>query len=207
MKPYYDAKAYEKANGEDVNLPSCLPAGAYQGKILKAEEEFIPTKNGQIHKLNIFVDVAEGEYKDFYMNKFKAFASGGNSKYPNKYKGVLRLEIPERGDEYEDSKLNRLKRNIHAIEDSNDGYTWDWDEQKLKGKKVGLIVREFDWLMDGRHGTSTEIGKLCKLQDVIDGKARLMPKRELRAEEQAQVIAQDNAIRQLEEDTDEELPF
>ena len=38
---------------------------------------------------------------------------------------------------------------IKAVEESNPGYVWNWDESTLKGKKVGLILQEEEYVPTG----------------------------------------------------------
>ena len=73
-----------------------------------------------------------------------------------------------------------FRSSIWAIEQSNQGYVWNWDEQTLKNKMVGIVVRERDWEKDGMTGTTTEIGALTSVQKVRDGKAPVLKKRELK---------------------------
>lgn len=185
-----------------------LPVGAYIGKIVDAKVEDYTTKDGKtISKLVIAVDVSEGEQKDFYMNQFKE-ASGRESKYPVRYKGTIRYTIPTSDDAYAENNRRKLEGAIWAVEQSNEGYSWDWNEKGLKSRAVGFAVREFDWLLDdGRKGTSTEIGKLVSVQAVREGKVKPMPKRELSERDKARAAAIDNEIHGLQEADEEPLPF
>ena len=176
-----------------------LPVGAYIGIIKAAQTE--ETQWGP--RLAIMLDVSEGEHTGFYKKQFDQSTFKGK-----KYKGILRLNIPEPGGQYEEIQRRTLESAIYAIEQSNSGYHWDWDENKLKGKAVGFVVRAFDWCtQDGRSGESTEIGKLVPVQDVREGNARPMKKRELKEKDKQRAIEHDNAIHQLEEASDEEIPF
>ena len=38
---------------------------------------------------------------------------------------------------------------IKSVEESNPGYVWNWDESTLKGKKVGLILQEEEFVPTG----------------------------------------------------------
>ena len=178
-----------------------LPAGVYLGKIMNAKEEV----NGENRRLALQLEVTEGEYEGFYSRQY---AQNQNGKYPAKYKGVLRLSVPKRGDEYENIQRNALESAIWAIEDSNPDYHWNWDEKTLKGLKIAFVVREFDWCLDdGRTGTSTEIGKLASWQDAKEGKVRLMKKRELKGEAKRKAEQAAQEISRMEEALDEDIPF
>ena len=56
-----------------------------------------------------------------------------------------------------------------AIENSNSGYTWDFDEKKLKGKIVGLVLGEEEFLnSSGNVRTRTYVSAVRSV-DVIRG--------------------------------------
>ena len=59
---------------------------------------------------------------------------------------------------------------IKTIENSNVGYVWDWDETKLKGKKVcGVFQYEEYEKQDGTKGIKVRLSKfrsLDKLKDI-----------------------------------------
>lgn len=190
MKPYTtDFKAEEQGQ----KLPP-LPAGAYVAVILgvKAEED----SKGQT--LTLQVDVTEGDYKGYYYKQYKA-AEGG--KYPARYKGVFRMTAPNPGSEYYEIQDRVFRSSIWAIEQSNQGYTWAWDETTLKNKMVGIVVRERDWEKDGLTGTTTEIGALTSVQKVREGKAPVLKKRELKRKPESSIPAGYVPI------SDEPLPF
>lgn len=187
-----------------------LPAGSYVGKILGAKIEDVKTNNGSFQRLIIQMDVAEGEHAGHYK---KLYDSQKDGQYAAKFKGVLRLNVPVKGSQYEATNKRIFENMAWALEQSNKGYHWDWDETKLKGLAVGFTVRERDWMMeqDGNiaTGTTTEIARLDSVQDVRDGKCKLMKKREL-SDADKQKIAQYNQNTEDFAETaveDEELPF
>ena len=66
--------------------------------------------------------------------------------------------------------LTFFKGFIKTIENSNIGYVWDWDETKLKGKKVcGVFQYEEYEKQDGTRGIKVRLNKfrsLDKLKDI-----------------------------------------
>lgn len=116
-----------------------LPAGPYVAVIKAVKIDGVEPDQSLILRL----DIAEGEYADYYYNRFKAEdAKGGN--YPAKYKGDLRLRIPNPDNHramYPETDLRRFNDAMYRIEQSNPGYAWDWNEQGLVGRIVGLSVR------------------------------------------------------------------
>ena len=200
-------------NGEfeskkDVSITN-LPAGSYVGKVLGAKVETQTIGGRDIERLVLQLDVEEGEYKGHYVKAYEA-AKGGQ--YPAKYKGVLRLNIPKKGDQYESMNKRILQGAAWALEQSNKGYTWDWDESKLKGLSVGFSVRDADYLIeDGtgvRAGTTTEICRLESVDDVRQGKTKTPKRRELKEAQKQRLaeMAATTAANCTEVETDE-LPF
>ena len=195
IKRFGNYKAEYQAGG---NFEPLSP-GAYVCSILGAKVE--DTQYGQ--KLVFQVDVIEGEAAGYFQKRYQAGAGG---MYENKYKGVFRINVPTGdGSERDGWSVNKFNSTMGAIEMSNPGFRFDFDkpESQLKGKIVGINVREFDWEKDGKSGTSTEIGAFVPADDVRAGKVRLMKKRELsnRSEATAPVESGFMAV-----ETDE-LPF
>lgn len=152
-----------------------LAPGAYVCTILGAKVE--ETQYGQ--KLVFQVDVIEGEAAGYFQKRFQAGAGG---KYENKYKGVFHINVPTGdGSEQDGWSINRFNSTMGAIEMSNPGFHFDFDkpENQLKGKLVGINVREREWEMNGNTGVTTEIGAFVPVDDVRMGKVRPMKRREL----------------------------
>ena len=64
-----------------------------------------------------------------------------------------------------------LKGFTTAIENSNKGYTWDFDEKKLKGKIVGLVLGEEEFLnSSGKVRTRTYVAAVRSVDVIRDGK-------------------------------------
>lgn len=139
-----------------------LPAGPYvcQIKGVKYDEE-----HGFI---KIQFDVAEGEYKDFYTKQYK------ESKDENKkYKGVVTVWLPKDDGSEKDGWTKKTFANwINAVEDSNSGYKWTWDETTLKGKKIGLMFGEVGKNIDGKDVTYTECRFPISVEAAKSGKVK-----------------------------------
>lgn len=187
-----------------------IPAGVYVGKVLGAKVETQNIGGRDIERLIIQLDVTEGEYTGYYVSAYEA-AKGGM--YPAKFKGVLRLNIPKAGDQYEHMNKRILQGAAWALEQSNKGYKWDWDETKLKGLAVGFSVREADYLIEDdagiRTGTTTEICKLESIEEIRQGTVKVPKKRELK-DSQKQRLAEYTAAENSQgftEDSGDELPF
>ena len=45
---------------------------------------------------------------------------------------------------------------ITCIEESNEGYEWNWDEKTLKGKKIGVLFGREQYMMNGQKKWATK---------------------------------------------------
>lgn len=113
-------------------------------------------------RLIIQYDIVEGDYKDYWSNQYK-----NNTNEDKKWKGNYTLWLPDDSGDDKDQRANRvLKTFIEAVEESNSGYHWDWDESKLKGKKIGFIIRNKFWSYNGKTGFAPDVN-FCVTVDRI----------------------------------------
>lgn len=143
-----------------------LPKGGYVCKIMNAEIKTYNGTNGPFDRLEISIDIVEGEFKDFYAADYR-----GQNREDKSWRGVLRLYVPkDDGSERDEWTKSRLKAVTDAIEESNQGYHWDWNEAGLKGKLVGCLIRSEEWEYNGRTGWSTKPFKFVPVSDIRNGK-------------------------------------
>ena len=178
MKPSY--KGFEaKKSGGFIELP---PVGAYVGKIMNVE--FLP-KDGEKQfrdSIRLYIDITEGEYKD----RFVEVWNDQKERFGDKvgYKGTFNLIPPTDGDE--DWRKRVFEGNLWCVEQSNPGYSWDWDEKKLKGKIIGFSLRRKLYTYKDKktdeikEGQTMEIGKFETVDDVRNGKCKPMNDRDTR---------------------------
>jgi hypothetical protein len=178
-----------------------LPVGGYIVNIMGAKVvEFDGKDGGKFEKLEISIDIAEGEFKDFYANDYRSQQS--EDKY---WKGVLGQYSPkDDGSENDEWTKSSLKALIGAIEDSNPGYHWDWDETKLKGKKVGCIFRNKEWEFNGTTGFTAKPFKFISVEKIKTGNYRL-PKDKLLNNSTA--TADTSSASSYQDIPDDDLPF
>ena len=154
---------------QTISARAQLPVGAYICQILKAEEKVYSSSKGEWHKLEVSFDISEGEHKDFYANDYRS--QSGEDK---KWKGVLRMNIPsDDGSDADNWAKRSFKTNILAIEESNNGYHWDWNEAQLKGKTVGIVFRSEEWEYNGKRGWRTAPFKMVPAADVKSGNIKI----------------------------------
>lgn len=163
LKPEQSNTAYEP-----------LPVGAYVGKILGAKRD---DAKGMI---TIQLDVTEGVMTNYYQKDYEA--QKGNSKVTNPYyKGTVTLWIPKgdgsQNDQYTISSFNRT---IGAVEESNEGYHFDFDVVgALRGKNIGFVVREYHGISKtGKPFETTEPAFIISVDYAKSGKAKIPKARE-----------------------------
>ena len=183
-----------KAVAEKVQLP----VGGYILKIIGAKEVEYSGPNGPFKKLEIGFDIAEGEFEGYYQQDYD-----NQTQEDKRWKGVLRVYSPTGdGTEQDEYRQRILKGITNAIEDSNSGYHWDWDEKQWKGKMVGGLFRREEWQMNGREGWTTKCFKFLSLDDVRDGKFSTPKDKPLKNKEPAAPVFQP-----VEDEDDGFMPF
>ena len=162
MKASYKGFEAKKAGGF-TDLPV---AGAYVAEIQAVR--FVAGEDGQRDRIECFMEITEGEFKDrfhqVYEDQKERFGDDA------KYKGIFRLVCPFEDDE--DWRKRVFEGNLWCVQESNPGYKWDWDEKKLKGKKVGINLRNRLYTYNGKDRSTVEIAKFETVDDVRNGKCR-----------------------------------
>lgn len=170
MKATY--KGFEaKKSGGFTELP---PVGAYVAEIKQAQ--FVAKEQDwQRDAIECFIEIIEGEYA----GRFTEVWQDQKEQFGDKvqYRGIFRLIPPVDGDE--DWRKRAFEGNLWCVQESNPGYAWDWDEKKLKGKKVGINIRKRLYTTKDKDGNpvdreTIEIGKFETIEDVRAGKCRPM---------------------------------
>lgn len=186
MKQYSDFKAERSGGGREI-----LPAGGYVCQIMSAKVESSEWGDTLI----IAHDVCEGEFSGLFKRDYD-----GNTNENRKWRGTFRLRLPkDDGSEQDGFKKRSFNNFIWAIEQSNPGYAWAWDEKTLKGKKVGLLYRNKEWEMGDRRGWTTEAAGSDSIDNIRNGKFKMLKDKALPVKESAPVFTEDV--------DDGELPF
>lgn len=129
--------------------------------------------------LVINFDIAEGENKGFYMDKYKNSTPRSDSE-PIKWQGKYYLMLE--GDSWE----QRFKGFITSIEESNEGFKWNaevGDEQTLKGKLFGGLFGEEEYSYNGEIRTNTKLRYVRSTKTIKDGNYEIPKKREISDDE------------------------
>lgn len=105
-----------------------LPAGGYVVAIKDIKD--VSDKE----YLDINYDIIQGDYKNYWQKQYD------NNTYANKRFGGRLIRS------YKQTALSMFKSFITSVEKSNKGFKWDFDEQKLKNKKFGVIIAYEEYL-------------------------------------------------------------
>ena len=174
---------------------------AYVCEIKGAKEVDYTTDNGyRVHRVDIALDVCEGEYEGFYQKKFD-----DSQDEDKKWKGVVKLNIPKfDGTEKDNWTVKSFNTQFVAIEDSNPGYTWNNVLDSLKEKKIGLVLRDKEWEFNGNRGFYSEPYKLISVANARAQKFRKPNTKYLSSDSTGDVAS---GFTPISNAVDEELPF
>lgn len=184
-------KGYDKAQA--YTDQEKLPPGGYVLKILDTK---VATYTwGDV--LIVRFDIAEGDQAGFYQKNFDT-----QTQEDKKWKGTFRVNLPkDDGTEQDNWTLRSLKTNMLAIEDSNDGYTWDWDETRLKDKFVGGLFGNIEYSFNGRKGFYTGCRKFVSAEKIRKGDFKIPEDKLLKKDNDSSIPDGFEAV------TDESIPF
>lgn len=141
-----------------------LPVGAYVAKVLDVRFRTFDSGRQQIV---VAFDIEEGECKGFFKKQFDE-----NQQEDKKWKGTAGIYVPtDDGSEQDGWTKNAFAKWTDSLEKSNDGYVWDWDENKWKNKLIGLVFRKTGTVIEGKEVTYTEVAFPVDVKTVRDGKA------------------------------------
>lgn len=153
---------WETVEAKGMEDFKALPIGAYECIIRKAEV-YTNGKTGK-ESFKVEVDIASGEYKGYFQ---KRFDNNNNSTktWDNNSTRYLAFE----GD-----NTAYFKGFITCVENSNPGYTWDWDETKLTGKRVcGVYQYEEYEKQDGSRAVKVRLSKFRSLDKMKESNENL----------------------------------
>lgn len=169
-----------------------LEPGGYICKILNAEVSL--SKTGK-QMLTLSYDIAEGEKKDYFKKQYEA-NTNENKKWKGKYWQLV-----------EGESTKYFKGMIKAIEDSNPGFKFNFNENELKGKYFGGIFgrEEFYNIIKEEYQFSTKLTWIRSVDTIRNGNFKipndkLIEHKENNNKEQTSYYTE-------EVDNDNDLPF
>lgn len=148
---------WEKVEAKGMDDFKALPIGAYECVIKEANVHKSETSGKE--SFRVAVDIASGEYKDYFQNRYDK-NTNMNKNWDNNATRYLAFQ----GD-----NVAYFKGFITSVENSNPGYTWDWDEKKLVGKKIcGVFQYEEYENQEGKKGIKVRLNKFRSLDKIKD---------------------------------------
>lgn len=193
IEGYKEAQAYSDQER--------LPVGGYILGIKNVEYK----ENDWGDVIILSFDIEEGEFKGFFARNYKE--QTGEDK---KWKGTYRLRVPkDDGSEQDAWTLRRFKTVITNFEESNSGFHWDWDEQKLKGKKIGALFNNKEYNFNNRSGFFTNCHSLVTVEKIKSGKFEIPADTLLKTGSaySAQPAPDSDGFMNIPDGIDEQLPF
>lgn len=179
-----------------------LPKGGYVMQIKGVETR----TNQRGEYLFISADIYEGDYMQFFTREYKNQQSEDKKWHCN-----YLLNIPtDDGSEQDGWTKRRFKTFTEALEDSNDGYHFDWDEQKFKGMLIGGLFNEREYeSQKGDIRRATNWAGVTSVENIRSGDYTLPNDRLLdRGYNQPSAPVTDSkGFMSIPDGVDEELPF
>lgn len=162
MRQYDEFDRVQPATGESETLEP----GGYICKIISAKVEKAKEGKNYDELMKVAFDIDEGNFKGYYSRRFDR---SKNYRSDAKWPGVYHQTIKQ-------SDLRYFKGFITAIEESNPGYKWTWDESSLKGKIFGGIFGEEEYRgNDGKVRTITKLQWVRSVGKVREGSFTIPP--------------------------------
>lgn len=178
------ANGYDNATANYGGERERLPAGGYICKITKVED--FPDKE----YLKIEFDIADGKYKGWYAEIEKRAGFWGGH--------FIRS--------YKESAAGFFKGFVTAIEQSNPNYKWEWKEQTLVGKWIGLVIGYEEYRKrDGDVGERTYVAQNRSGKAIKDGDFTVPELKRLKSD--AAPPARNNYSGAEMQEIDETMPF
>lgn len=148
---------WEQVEAKGMDDFKALPIGAYECVIRNAE--VYKNKDTEKESVKVQVDIASGEYKGYFQKRYDSNTASDKTWDNNATRYLA----------FQGGNIAFFKGFITCVENSNPGYKWDWDETKLKGKKVcGVFQYEEYQKQDGTKTVKTRISKFRSLDKMKD---------------------------------------
>lgn len=141
-----------------------LELGGHKG-IIKSVEEYTSTISGNT-SLKVEVDTATDDKQPNYFQKQYDENTNADKRWSSSGTKYVSLKQDEKC-------IKMLKAFITSVENSNNGFTYDWnkDVDQLKGKKVGLVFGLEEYENDkGETKTATKLTQFRSIDKVDNAK-------------------------------------
>lgn len=145
---------WDNIEAKEIGEFKKVSLGGHELIILDAEIYTSPSGNDVV---KIKYDIAEaGEFKNFYKNQYES-----DTRVDKKWKGFFYQSLGEKS-------LAMFKGVVTAIENSNNNYTWNWDETTLIGKKVGGVFGITEYTYNGKVTNPVKCLRFTSIDKIKD---------------------------------------
>lgn len=142
--------------------------------------------------LEIYYDIAEGEYKDWFNDNFEKFGTW-NGKFNRSYK---------------DAAKTFFKGFTTAVEQSNPGYKWNWDEKTLANKYIGLVLGEKEYISKtGEIKVCLEVSRNTSIDKIRSGDFKIPDLKKLKPDQKPLPSYSAGTSNYKDISSDDELPW
>lgn len=181
-----------------------IELGGHKGVIMSAEEYTSPITGNT--SLRVCVDTAKDDKQPEYFTEQYKSNTNKDKKWSNSAIKYVSLKDDE-------NCVKMLKALITAVENSNQGYTYDWkkDTTQLKGKKIGLVFGLEEYQdNEGKIKTGTKLVQfrsIDKVNDIKIPKVKLLDGSFVEYEDYKPNTTSNSTSTDAIEITAEDLPF
>lgn len=143
-------------------------ANGYICKIIDVVDVPVDANTGKGDYLRIEYDIADGEFKDYYMEQFTRWGGVWKASFIRSYK---------------EKAVGMFKHFVSCVEKSNNGYEWDWNEKSLIGKTIGLVLGEEDYKNSmGEVKTKLSVSQIKTVEEIKNGDFKVPAPKKLEVE-------------------------
>lgn len=161
-------------------------AGGYCVEILAVKDVPVDPNTGKGDYLKIDYDICKGEFAGYYTKQNEKFGGDWFANFIRSYK---------------EKAAGMFKHFINCVEESNTGYTWNWDEKSLVGKYVGVVLGEEEYRKsNGEIGVKLVVRDVKTVDQIEQGDFKTPSIKKLQAE-------QKNTTEVFMEISEEDIPF
>lgn len=172
MRKIYNYENVQATSGT-FNKPT---AGGYCIEILAVKDVPLDQQTGKGDYLKIEYDICKGEFAGYYTKQYERFCGDWFANFIRSYK---------------QSCEGMFKHFINCVEASNSGYKWDWNENGLVHKYVGVVLGEEEYRKNnGDVGVKLVVKEIKTVEDIANGNYKVPAIKKL----QGETATQTNAI-------------
>ena len=133
--------------------------GGYILEIVSVEDVPFNPQTGKGDYLKICYDIADGDFRGFYREQAEHFNGAWYANFIRSYK---------------EKALGMFKHFTNCVEESNPGFKWNWQEQKLVGLRFGATLQEEEYeKKDGSVGVRLIVKEVKTVQQILSGEFKI----------------------------------